>query len=96
MNVVGMKDLSNELAAKLGVPKSQAENIMKNVVDVMSDAICGGGISIKGFLTIKPNLRKGRTGKIAFGENKGQTWTSEDKYVLSVKAGSDLDAKLNG
>lgn len=93
--ISGVADLSNELAAKMGIPKTQAAETMKNVVEVLSSAIVGGGVSIKGIMTIKPALRKGREGKITFGENKGKTWKSDDKYVLTIKTGSDMEAELN-
>ena len=93
--VSGVSDLSNELAAKRGIPKTEAAEIMKDVVEIMGSAIVAGGISIKGVMTITPKVRKGREGKITFGENKGQKWKSEDKLVLSIKTGSQMDAELN-
>lgn len=93
--VAGTTDLANELAAKRGIPKTQAADIIKDVVEVMSSAICDGGVSIKGIMTITPKLRKGREGKVTFGENKGQAWKSEDKYVLSIKTGSQMEEELN-
>lgn len=93
--VSGAKDLAEELAAKRGISKAEAKSIVDDVVECMASKIVEGGISFKGVMTIKPKLRKGRSGKIAFGENKGQSWTSEDKYVLEVKTGSDMEAELN-
>lgn len=93
--VLGINDLSAELAAKRGISKSEARDIMEDVVSVMKSAIIDGGVSIKGVMTIKPALRKGRTGKITFGANKGKEWKSEDKYVLSIKTGGDMEAELN-
>lgn len=91
----GIKDLANDLAAKRGIPKTEAADIMKDVVEVLASAIVEGGIQIKGIMTIEPKLQKGREGKIAFGENKGQKWKSEDKYVLGIKTGSDMATELN-
>lgn len=93
--VAGVSDLSAELAAKMGIPKTQAAEITKNFVEVLASAIVDGGVSIKGVMTITPRLQKGREGKIAFGANKGQPWKSEDKYVLSIKTGSGMEAELN-
>lgn len=91
----GIKDLANDLAAKRGIPKTEAADIMKDVVEVLASAIVEGGIQIKGIMTIEPKLQKGREGKISFGENKGQKWKSNDKYVLGIKTGSDMAAELN-
>lgn len=93
--VSGINDLSAELAAKRGISKSEARDIMEDVVSVTKSAIVNGGVSIKGVMTIKPTLRKGRKGVIQMGERKGEEWQSEDKYVLSIKTGGDMEAELN-
>lgn len=93
--VAGINDLSAELAAKRGISKSEARDIMEDVVSVTKSAIVNGGVSIKGIMTIKPTLRKGRKGVIQMGERKGEEWQSEDKYVLSIKTGGDMEAELN-
>lgn len=93
--VAGINDLSAELAAKRGISKAEAKSIMEDVVSVTKSAIIDGGVSLKGVMTIKPTLRKGRKGKIPFGENAGKEWKSEDKYVLSIKTGGDMEAELN-
>lgn len=93
--VAGVSELSAELAAKRGISKAEAADIVKDFVEVMSSAICAGGVSIKGIMTIKPTLRKGREGKITFGERKGESWKSEDKYVLSIKTGANMEEELN-
>lgn len=93
--VAGINDLSAELAAKRGISKSEARDIMEDVVSVTKSAIVNGGVSIKGVMTIKPTLRKGRKGVIQMGERKGEEWQSEDKYVLSIKTGGDMEAELN-
>ena len=93
--VSGVSDLSSELAAKRGIAKTEATDIMKDVVEIMASAIVAGGVSFKGVMTITPKVRKGREGTIAFGENKGQKWKSDDKLVLSITTGSQMDAELN-
>lgn len=93
--VSSVADLSAELAAKRGMAKTTAADIMKDVIDVLSESIVGGGVSIKGVMTIKPKVQKGREGTISFGERKGQKWKSEDKNVLSITTGSEMSAKLN-
>jgi len=93
--VSGIKDLSEQLATKRGITKNEAVSIMSDVVEVLADAVVDGGISLKGVFTIKPKVRKGRSGTISFGENKGQQWTSEDKTVLEIKTGGDMSNRLN-
>lgn len=93
--VSGVSDLSAELAAKRGIAKTEATDIVKDVVEIMASAIVAGGVSFKGVMTISPKVRKGREGTIAFGENKGQKWKTGDKLVLSITTGSQMDAELN-
>ena len=93
--VSGVSDLGAELAAKRGIAKTEATDIMKDVVEIMASAIVAGGVSFKGVMTISPKVRKGREGTIAFGENKGQKWKSDDKLVLSITTGSQMNAELN-
>ena len=90
--VLGTTELANELAAKRGISKKEANDIMADVVEVLKSAIVDGGVSIKGVMTIKPKLRKGREGKCSFN---GQTWKTEDKLVLSITTGNQMDAELN-
>lgn len=94
-SVAGIAELSKELAAKRGIPLSEAKSVMRDVVDVMGSAIVSGGVSLKGVMTITPVVRKGRKGKISFGDKKGQEWETEDKIVLSIKTGCDMEAQLN-
>lgn len=93
--VAGVGELANELAATRGISRAEANSIMKDVVEVMATAIKDGGISIKGVMTIKPKVQKGRCGVIQFGENKGKEYHSADKVVLSIKAGSNMERELN-
>lgn len=94
-SVAGIAELSKELAAKRGISLSEAKSVMRDVVDVMSSAIVDGGVSIKGVMTITPTVRKGRKGKISFGDKRGQEWQTKDKIVLSIKAGRDMETRLN-
>lgn len=93
--VSGATDLANELAQKRGISKTEAQEVVKDLVEIMASAIVNGGVSFKGVMTIKPKLRKGRTGKISFGDKKGQQWKTEDKYVLEVTTGKVMDEELN-
>ena len=88
--MLGMKDCVVALAMKRGISKVEAQSIMNDVVDIISTACVNGGVSFKGNFTIKPKLRKGRSGSM-----NGTAWSTEDKTTLTISVGSELDAKLN-
>lgn len=89
--MTGMKELSEMLARKRGISKKEAASIMKDVSEVLTDAIVGdGGVSIKGVFTIKQKKRAARTGKC-----RGVAWSAPEKRVLSISTGTELDATLN-
>lgn len=88
--VAGMKECVEALAMKRGISKVEAQNVLNDVLDVMCDKIVDGGVSFKGKFTIKKKLQKGRKG--VFNDKE---WSTEDKYALSIKVGTDLDAKMN-
>ena len=90
MKVVGIKEVVESLASKRGSTKKEAEGIMNDVLDVLVDKLCEGGISFKGVFTIKQRTQKGRSGKM-----NGKAWKTDDKQVLSFKMGKDLEEKLN-
>lgn len=93
--VSGIAEVAELYAATAGVSATAAKKVVQDVVECISTKIVEGGVSFKGVMTIKPKVRKGRSGKIAFGENKGQEWKSEDKVVLEIKTGSTMEAELN-
>ena len=90
--IAGIKDCADALAMKRGISKAEAQSIMSDVVDIISDKCKDGGVSFKGQFTIKKTVRKGRSGKCSFNN---QPWKTEDKNVLSITVGSDLDEALN-
>lgn len=94
--VSGVSDIAKDFAASRGISVSEARSIINDLVPVLATKIVEGGVSFKGVFTITPKLRKGRQGKVAFGENKGKEWKSEDKLVLNIKTGSQMDKELNG
>lgn len=86
-----VKELSESLARARGISKKEAASIMKDVVEVMGDAIAhDGGISIKGVFTIHSKVRPARSGKC-----NGHEWSSPAKRVLTIKVGNTLDAEMN-
>ena len=90
--VAGMKDCVETLAVKRGISKVEAQSIMQDVVDVISEKCVEGGVSFKGKFSIKPKVQKGRAGVCTFNT---QPWKTEDKVVLSISTGADLEAELN-
>lgn len=85
-----MKDCVETYAKKRGISKSQAETEFKTAVDVIADACVDGGVSFKGMFTIKKKVQKGRSGNF-----NGTPWTTEDKNVLAISVGSEMEASLN-
>lgn len=90
--IAGMKDCVESLAVKRGISKVEAQSIMNDVLDVVVDKCKYGGVSFKGKFTIKPKIQKGRTGTCKFNNKQ---WKTEDKTVLSITVGSELEAELN-
>lgn len=90
--VAGLKDCAEALAKARNISKSEAESIMKDVVEVIASKCADGGVSFKGVFTIKQKVQKGRSGKCSFN---GKEWKTEDKNTLAITVGSDLDAELN-
>lgn len=86
----GMKDCVETYAKKRGISRAQAETEFKTAVDVIADACVDGGVAFKGLFTIKKKVQKGRSGNF-----NGKPWTTEDKNVLAISVGSDLEAELN-
>mgnify|MGYP002526835019 CR=1 FL=1 len=87
----GMKDLVNAVALVRGIPKTQAKEIVNDVLGCMTDALIEEGeICIKDVFTIKVITRKGRTGTI-----EGRPFTSEDKKFLTIRTGSRMLKSIN-
>lgn len=89
--ISGIKDLSEKVALKRGVSKTTAEYIVKDVLDCLIDLVVeDGGFSYRGQLTIKQKTRKGKSGKV-----NGKEYKTEDKNVLAVTTGKELEDRLN-
>lgn len=89
--MVGIKECVEALAQKRGITKTEAQSIFSDVVDVLSEQIVNyGGVAIKGVITIKQKIQKGRSGSF-----NGKPWSTEDKKSLAISVGKDLDSKLN-
>lgn len=90
--IAGMKDCVEALAMKRGISKAEAQSIMNDVVDVISEKCVEGGVSFKGKFTIKQKVQKGRKGTCKFN---GKPWETADKNTLAITVGSELEAELN-
>ena len=88
--IAGIKDCVEALAMKRGIPKTEAQSIMNDVLDVITDKCVEGGVSFKGKFTIKKKLRRGRSGSMT-----GVDWVTEDKNILTITTGSELEERLN-
>ena len=90
MKVAGMKDCVELYAQERGISKAQAETEFKTAVKVIADMCIEGGVSIKGVFTIKQKVQKGRSGNM-----NGKEWTTEDKTLLKITTGSNIEKALN-
>lgn len=90
--IAGIKDCVESLAVKRGISKTEAQSIMQDVLAVIVDKCKEGGVSFKGLFTIKHKVQKGRKGVCKFNNTE---WKTEDKIVLSITTGNDLEAELN-
>lgn len=89
--IAGMKECVEALAQKRGIYKTEAQSIMEDVIDIVSQkCIEDGGVSFKDKFTIKKKVIKGRTGSL-----NGKQWESEDKITLTITVGNGLAFELN-
>lgn len=89
-NVAGMKDCIDTLATKRGITKVEADSILHDVLDVISEKCVEGGVAFKDVLTIKQKVIKGRKGVM-----NGYEWETDDKVSLKITVGKKLEEKLN-
>lgn len=90
--VYGVKDIAKDLAEERGISLKEATSTVNDLVEIIASKCVDGGVSFKDVFTIKPILRKGRTGK---SNINGKEWKSEDKYVLKITTGKGMSAELN-
>ncbi len=90
--MAGVEDCVEALAMQRGISKAEARSIMNDVVEIIATKCAEGGISFKGVFTIKPKVRKGRSGVCSFNNKE---WETEDKLVLSINTGSAMMKELN-
>lgn len=89
--VAGLKDCVEKLAQNKGISKSEAEEQMRDVLDVIKEqCVENEGVSFKGLFSIKKVLKKGRKGSI-----NGHDYETPDKYSLKLTVSSVLDYDMN-
>lgn len=88
---VGVKDVAEKVALKRGCTKNKAEEMVKDVLDCILDAVKEeGGFSYRSQFTLYQKVRKGKTGKV-----NGKEYHTEDKKILAVNTGKEFEEKLN-
>lgn len=86
-----MKECVEALAMKKGISKSEAQEQINDVLDIICNkCVDGDGVSFKGRFTITKSLKKGRKGCL-----NGNNWESKDKNILKIKVGGNLDFLMN-
>ncbi|MEG0898430.1 MAG: HU family DNA-binding protein [Oscillospiraceae bacterium] len=81
-------DIINALhGANENLTKKDITTIVDGVFEAIQGAVASDGeVSIYGFGKFKRKLQKGRTGTVQFGDNKGSTYQTKDKFVPTFTA----------
>jgi len=88
-------ELSEKLAAKVGVTKAQAEETLNAFTTITMETIkAGGEITLTGFGTFSARARKGREG--INPRNTSEKITIPTVLVVKFKAGKNLKDYLKG
>ena len=91
------KDLINALAEKSEITKKDAEKHITNLLDIIMESVANDEtVKIIGFGSFEKKPVKGTSGKIQFGERKGETWTTEDSFKVKFSAGKLFSDKVAG
>ena len=82
-------ELVDALAAKAGVSKTDADNVLKALEDVVTSEVAGNGekISLPGFLTFERTYRAPRQGR---NPQTGEAISIAGSNAIKVSAGSKL------
>ena len=88
------KELIDELAAKIGCSKADAERGLGAMLDIISDTLKKGeSLSLVGFGTFEVRSRAARTGR---NPKTGEELKIGASKVPAFKAGAVLKAAVNG
>jgi len=88
-------ELVSAISEKTGFSKKDTEIFLKATTDVIEDTVASGNdVKIIGFGTFEKKATKGTSGKIQFGDRKGEIWTTEDSFMPRFKAGKSFEDKV--
>lgn len=90
--ISGIKDLARAYSKKYGCTISEAEDLMKKSLGVITDAIADGGVSYIGNFTIKTVARSERTGRNPLTKEE---FTIPAHTGLKITCGKFLKSRLN-
>ena len=86
-------DLVEAISSKTGVPKSQAQEIIESVFDLIGSALSQGEkIDLRGFGTFSVRDSKARTGR---NPQTGEPIPIPARRVPGFKAGKELRDRVN-
>lgn len=94
---VGITELTNAYAEKFGTTKKEAEQNIKNVLEVIQDALLRedkDGVQFINVFTIERVERKAKIGRNP--RNPEETIEIPARTSLKIKVGKILKEKLNG
>lgn len=85
--------LAEKISEKVGIPKSQVEQVLNSFVDVTIDTLKNGGdVTLTGFGAFSARKRKGREG--INPRNPSEKITIPSVVVAKFKAGKNLKEAL--
>ena len=90
--ISGIEDLARAYAKKHGCSISEAKDLMKKALDVVTDAIEDGGVSYIGNFTIETVQRKERIGRNPLTKDE---YTIPATMGLRIRCGKFLKKRLN-
>lgn len=90
--ISGIEDLARAYSKKHSCSISEAKDLMKKALDVVTDAIEDGGVSYIGNFTIEAVVRKERVGR---NPATREEYTIPSTVGLRIRCGKFLKRRLN-
>ena len=89
--VSNLKTVAEKLARKQGLHMNDAEVMVKEVLEIITDEIVTkGGFMYRGNFSITRRVRKGKKGRV-----NGKEYVSKDHTILAISTGTMLLDRLN-
>lgn len=88
----GIEDLARAYSKKHGCSISEAKELMRKALDIVTDAIAEGGVSYIGNFTIESIVRKERIGRNPLTKEE---YTIPSTVGLRIRCGKFLKKRLN-